>query len=134
MAQELASLEGVEYSIEQFTKAKMDMLEARINGRFKLVRFKMFEDQINGGQVEACTTLISGVPFDNANNAARIQAGLDIINTLSDHYGVCAPVWVDNRESVIDLPETKSQLINLVVSESHKKLTVSPGKLVAMAV
>jgi exonuclease SbcC len=132
-AQELASLEGIEYSIEQFTKAKMDMLEERINGRFKLVRFKMFEQQINGGQVEACTTLISGVPFDNANNASRIQAGLDIINTLSDHYGVYAPVWVDNRESVINLPETSSQLINLIVSEAHAKLTVSPGKVVEMA-
>jgi exonuclease SbcC len=132
-AQELASLEGIEYSIEQFTKAKMDMLEERINGRFKLVRFKMFEQQINGGQVEACTTLIAGVPFDNANNAARIQAGLDIINTLSDHYGVYAPVWVDNRESVINLPETSSQLINLIVSEAHAKLTVSPGKVVEMA-
>ena len=124
MAQELANLEGIEFSIEQFIKAKMDTLESRINGRFKIVRFKMFEEQINGGQVEACTTLINGVPYSDANTAAKIQAGLDIINTLSEHYDTYGPVWVDNRESVIRLPETKSQLINLIVSEKHKKLTV----------
>lgn len=132
MAQELASLEGTEFSIDQFIKAKMDMLETRINGRFKLVQFKMFEQQINGGQVEACTTLINGVPYSDANTAARIQAGLDIINTLSDHYDTYGPIWVDNRESVINLPETKSQLINLIVSEKHKKLTVEKASQMAM--
>lgn len=124
MAQELASLEGIEFSIEQFIKAKMDTLEARINGRFKIVRFKMFEEQINGGQIEACTTLINGVPYSDANTAGKIQAGLDIINTLSDHYDVQAPVWVDNRESVVRLPETNCQLINLIVSEADKKLRI----------
>lgn len=133
MSQELASLEGIEFSIEQFIKAKMDTLESRINGRFKIVRFKMFEEQINGGRVEACTTLINGVPYADANNASKIQAGLDIINTLSDHYDVYGPVWVDNRESVIRLPETKSQLINLIVSEKHKKLTVVRNEEMAMA-
>lgn len=133
MAQELASLEGTEFSIEQFIKAKMDTLESRINGRFKIVRFKLFEEQINGGQVEACTTLINGVPYADANTAAKIQAGLDIINTLSDHYDTYGPVWVDNRESVIRLPETKSQLINLIVSEKHKKLTVLRTEEMAMA-
>jgi len=134
MAQELASLEGVEYSIDQFTKAKMDTLESRINGRFKLVQFKMFEEQINGGQVEACTTLLNGVPYSDANTAGKIQAGLDIINTLSDHYGVQAPVWVDNRESVVKLPETNCQLINLIVSAPDKKLRIeNAAQLAAVA-
>lgn len=124
-AQELAGLEGIEFSIEQFVKAKMDALESRINGRFKIVRFKMFEEQINGGQVEACTTLINGVPYSDANTAGKIQAGLDIINTLSEHYDVQAPVWVDNRESVVHLQETPCQLINLIVSEADKKLRIS---------
>lgn len=133
MAAELASLEGIEFSIDQFVKAAMTTLEDRVNGRFKIVRFKMFEDQINGGEVEACTTLINGVPYADANTAAKIQAGLDIINTLSDHYGVQAPVWVDNRESVIKLPETNCQLINLIVSEADKKLRIESAVLEAVA-
>ena len=127
--QESACYEGTEFVIEQFTKAKMDMLEERINGRFKIVRFKMFEEQINGGQTEACTTLINGVPYSDANTAAKIQAGIDIINVLNDYYGVEAPVWVDNRESVVRLPETSSQLVNLIVSEKDKKLRVSTDNM-----
>lgn len=117
MNQELAGLEGYEACIEAFDKAKMDTLEERINDRFQIVRFKMFEEQINGGSAPACTTLIDGVPYADANAAARVQAGLDIINVLSDHYDVQAPVWVDNRESTVRLPETKCQLINLRVVE-----------------
>lgn len=128
LAQELANLEGTEFCIEQFQKAKMDTLEERINGRFSIVRFKMFEQQVNGGQSETCTTLIEGVPYADANTASKIAAGLDIINTLSDHYGVTAPIFIDNRESIIHIPESKSQIINLIVSAKHKKLTVGESK------
>ena len=128
MTQEYATLDGIDYSIEAFNKAKMDTLEQRINGRFKMVRFQMFEDQINGGRADACITLVNSngsfVPYTDANTAAKIQAGLDIINTLSNHYGIKAPVWVDNRESVTELPETDCQLINLIVSPAHERLTV----------
>lgn len=134
MNQELANLEGTEFCIEQFTKAKMDELETRINGRFKIVRFKLFEEQINGGESEACTTLINGVPYSDANTASKIQAGIDIINVLNEHYGIEAPVWVDNRESVVRLPETNCQLINLFVSAPDKKLRIEAGaKAMAMA-
>jgi exonuclease SbcC len=117
MSQELASLEGIEDCIQQFTKAKMDMLEERINGRFQLVKFRMFKDQINGGQAETCDTLINGVPFSDANTASKINAGLDIIKALSDHYAVWAPIFIDNRESVVRIPEPTCQIINLFVIE-----------------
>lgn len=120
MGTELAELEGVEFSIEQFVKAKMDELEARINGRFKMVKFKLFKKQINEGEVECCDTLIDGVPYADANTASRINAGIDIINTLSEHYQVFAPVFVDNAESVNTLIPLNSQLIRLVVSLDDK--------------
>lgn len=120
MGTELASLEGIEFSIEQFVKAKMDELESRINGRFKMVKFKLFKKQINEGEVECCDTLIDGVPYADANTASRINAGIDIINTLSEHYQVFAPVFVDNAESVNTLIPLNSQLIRLVVSLDEK--------------
>lgn len=123
--QDLSELQGIEYSIEKFTEAKMDTLEQRINGRFKLVNFKMFEEQINGGKTETCITLINGVPYADANTASKIQAGIDIINTLSKHYDIKAPIWVDNKESVVMLPDTQCQLINLIVSADDIKLRVA---------
>lgn len=124
LAQQLADLEGSEYLAEQFTKAKMDTLVNRINGRFKHVTFKMFDTQINGGEIECCDTLVNGVPFPDANNAAKINAGLDIINTLCEHYNVYAPIFIDNRESVNELIECNSQVVNLIVSHD-KKLRVA---------
>jgi len=72
---------------------------------------------VNGGQEECCETLIDGVPFTVANTASQINAGLDIINVMSDHFDIHAPVFVDNRESVVKLIPSASQIINLVVVE-----------------
>ena len=114
---ELSELEGVEYSIMQFTKAKIEAMEAKLNGKFSMVKFKLFATQVNGGESECCETLIDGVPFSDANNASRINAGIDIINALCNHYGVSAPIFIDNRESVVRLIESPSQIVNLIVLE-----------------
>lgn len=120
----LADSEQQEILVEDFTRAKVDMLEDNINSKFTTVKFKLFEEQINGGLVECCESLINGVPFSNANNAAKVAAGIDIINVLSNHYGFYAPIWLDNRESVTEIPDTYSQVINLIVSENDKELRV----------
>jgi exonuclease SbcC len=124
LSQKLAELEGIEFAILEFTKAKMDIIDQRINNKFRFVKFKMFDRQTNGQEVPTCQTLInsngSPVPFDSANNAARINAGIDIINALSDHYGIYAPVFVDNAESITDIIESDSQMIRLVVMKGAK--------------
>ncbi|MBU3195690.1 recombinase RecF [Clostridium algidicarnis] len=117
LAQQIAQLEGQEYLCEEFIKAKVELLESSINSKFKFVSFKLFNTQVNGGIEETCEALIDGVPFGNANTASQINAGLDIINTLCSHYGVQAPIFIDNRESVNQLIETNSQVINLTVSK-----------------
>lgn len=113
------------YLIEQFNKAKCNLLEDQINSKFKYVSFKLFKTQINGGIDECCETIFNGVPYNSGlNNAARINGGLDIINALTEHIQVIAPIFVDNRESVTELIYTESQLISLIVSESDKNLRV----------
>jgi hypothetical protein len=89
------------------------------------VTFKLFDVQINGGEVECCETLINGVPFSDANNASKINAGLDIINTLCYHHNVFAPIFIDNRESVVEIIPISSQIINLIVSPGVSKLKVA---------
>ena len=67
------------------------------------------------------------VPFKSANNAARINAGLELIDTLAEYYGVELPVFVDNAESVTKLTQTQTQVIRLVVSEPDKTLRFERG-------
>ena len=110
--------------LEQFVKAKVECLEAGVNSKFRYVRFKLFRTQVNGGQEECCEALINGVPYGSANNAARINAGLDVINAISEWAGVAAPVFIDNRESVNEIIETDSQVINLYVTDADDELRI----------
>lgn len=107
------------------------MLDERINSRFKTLKFKLFHEQQNGGIQEVCKVLIpceSGlVDYEKANNAARINAGLEIIAALSEHYGISLPVFVDNAESVTALDSIDNQVIRLVVSEADKQLRTEYG-------
>lgn len=128
LSQELADLERTEFTIDAFSKAKIEMIESRINGKFNLVRFKMFETQINGGEVECCECMVKGVPYADINTASKINAGIDIINALTEHYKVNAPIFIDNRESIIKILPCKSQIINLVAMKD-KKLTVTSKSL-----
>jgi len=129
LAKEFERLEGELYLTEQFVRAKVSLLEDRINSRFELARFKLFNQLVNGGVEEVCETIYLGVPYSSAlNNSARINIGLDIINTLSEHFQFDAPIWIDNAEAVTQLLQTKGQQIRLYVSEADKVLRIEEAK------
>lgn len=123
-AEGYAKLEGIEFTIQAFSKAKIEAVESRINGLFTMVRFKMFDTQINGGEVETCEATVDGIPYSVLNDARRINAGIDIINAICKHEGMTAPIIVDNAESVNSLIPSESQIIRLVVTETDSTLRV----------
>lgn len=116
------------YLCDEFIKAKVSMLSDNINNRFESVKFRLFVEQINGGIKEDCEVLIPTdnglVPFSTANNAARINAGLEIIDTLSRHWGITMPIFIDNAESVVRLKKISAQVIRLLVSGEDNTLRV----------
>ena len=117
---ELARLEGIEYTIAQFSKARINAVEQRINSMFKIVRFKMFDKQINGGEVETCEATVNGVPYNSLNHAGKILAGLDIINAISRFEQIEAPCFLDNSEAINDVPAMSCQMILLTVTTDEK--------------
>ncbi len=129
LAAEYECLEGELYLTEQFVRAKVRLLEDKINAHFEHARFKLFNVLVNGGVEECCETTYQGVPWGTGlNNGAQINVGIDIINTLSEHYGFSAPIFADNAESVTEIIPTDAQLIRLVVSAGDKKLRVEVDK------
>lgn len=118
------ALDEASFLMDEFIKAKVNMLEDIINSRFKLARFKMFNVMINGNIEECCETTYKGVPYRSMNNAARINVGLDIINALTSYYKVNAPVFIDNAEAVTEFVPVNSQTIKLIVDESEPQLVV----------
>lgn len=127
LAQMVAETEKIEYLCDQYVITQAKLLEDKLNSKFKTVKFKLFDIQVNGGINETFETTVNGVPFNDLNNAAKINAGLDIINTLTDYYNIKAPIFIDNRESVNQIVDVKSQVINLIVSKD-KKLRVEVEK------
>jgi DNA repair exonuclease SbcCD ATPase subunit len=120
----IAQFERKLFLIEKFNKKKIDLLDQSVNKMFSLVKFKLFDIQINGGIKDTCEAMVNGVPFGNVNTASKINAGLDIINTLCQYYQVTAPIFVDNKESVTNIISTESQRICLVVSPDDKVLRI----------
>jgi DNA repair exonuclease SbcCD ATPase subunit len=124
LAAEFEKIEHEQYLTDEFVRQKVNLLEEKINSYFSLVKWKLFDVQINGGLSETCVCLVGGVPYPSVNSAGKIQAGIDIISALSKYYGMVAPLWVDNREGIVELPETENQIISLVVSAKDKKLRI----------
>ncbi|GAB0274643.1 AAA family ATPase [Staphylococcus pseudintermedius] len=114
------------YQLNLFTTTKINMLTDNINEKFDMAEFKLFNQLVNGELEETCITLVDGVEYSGGlNNAARINVGLDIINTLCRHYNVTAPIFIDNAESVTDIIDTDAQQIQLIVSENSKSLVIN---------
>ena len=106
--------------LEHFIQARCGALEASINEQFEGVRWKLFDQQINGAIVDCCMAMIpceSGlVAYESANTAAQINADIAIVNALSRYYDISVPLFVDNAERVCVLEDTDAQLVTLAVS------------------
>ena len=112
------------FLLDEFVKAKVEMLEDTINKHFTITTFKMANVLVNGSVEDCCETMVGGVPYRSLNNAARINAGIDIINALTKFYNVTAPVFIDNAEAVTKFVNCNSQTIKLIVDETCKELCV----------
>lgn len=122
IGQKVADQEQMLYLLEEFIRFKLDKVSESINSHFKTVNFKLFETQLNGGLKDCCECTVNGVPYSTLNSGHRIVAGLDIIRSLSELYGVSVPIFVDNAESLneFNVPDMDAQLILLSVSEDKQ--------------
>ena len=107
---------------EEFARFRVQSVEQSVNSRFKLARFRLFTEQINGGLADCCDVVVDGVPYADLNSAMQINVGLDIIETLSQHYDRRVPLFIDNAESVTKLQEISAQVVRLAVSAEDKEL------------
>jgi DNA repair exonuclease SbcCD ATPase subunit len=122
IGQKVADQEQMLYLLEEFMRFKLNKVSESINSHFKTVNFKLFEMQLNGGMKDCCECTVNGVPYSTLNSGHRIIAGLDIISSLSELYGVSVPIFIDNAESLneFNVPDMDAQLILLSVTEDKQ--------------
>ena len=106
---------------EEYTRTLVILLTERVNKHFPTVRFKLFEQQKNGGLREVCEAMVDGVPYGALNTASKMQANVEIVQAFSRAADISLPLFLDNRESVTDLTlPDEIQVINLNVSPGEK--------------
>ena len=121
-AQWKEQIDGLDEKIKaasDFQKRSCEVLEENVNRRFKLVKWKMFRRQLDGTEKPWCECSVDGVPYSDLNTAAKINAGLDITNTLKRHYGVDVPCVIDNAETVQEPLYEGGQQIRLTVTDDE---------------
>lgn len=126
--QQLADLEKHDYTAEQFQFAVIQDLQDRVDGLFTTIRFKMFNTLLNGNVEPTCVLTMNGVSYPNLSTSEKIIAGLECIEAMCQFNQVFAPIWVDNSESITNVPQTTSQQILLVVSVGQPLTVVNETK------
>lgn len=115
--QQLTNYEKEDSSAELFEHAVVADLENRVNELFPTIRFKMFEQLINGNFRPTCQLTMHGVPYADLSNSEKILAGLECTTAMQRHANVHAPIIIDNCESVNRFPDhIGCQMILLYVS------------------
>ena len=135
LAQKIADVEKELDQIAQYKLQESKMVESAVNGMFKHVTWKLFKYNLNGSIEDTCEALYRGVPYPDMSAGQQIYCGIDVINTLSDYYGVEVPLFIDHAESMTLPIEAESQVIKLYAQEGVKELVVEveqdAGKAVA---
>lgn len=134
VAQQIADVEKGLELLKDFNKQKYSMLTDKVNKHFKLVQWKLFEQQVNGDFKEICEPTIGGTLYGKGlNSGHKMLAKLDIVSTLQQINNVSVPIFLDNAErlsgsSLVEAEKiVNSQLIMLRVSED-KELRVEVQK------
>ena len=126
LVRQLSELERKEDVARRYQDRQNAILEERINQHFSLVKWRMFRTVNNGGDPfdePFCECYVDGVAYhDGLNQAARLNAGLDIINCMCKHNNVSAPVVIDNSESSLNILKTTSQQVRLEVFDSELQI------------
>lgn len=124
-AAEVEQMDRIIAMCEEFTRYRVQAITESVNSKFRLTRWRLFTEQVNGGLADCCEPMdMNGSTFEGTNNAMQINIGMDIIDTLSAHFGRRVPLFVDNAESVTQLQPIGSQVVRLVVSEQDKELRI----------
>lgn len=114
VSQNIANEEKMLDTLEAFNRAKVGMLTDKVNSYFEVIKWRLFERQINGGYADVCRAIVNGTDYDRTlNNGDKILAEIDICRAFMKANKLNVPVVFDNAESLDSnrIPEFDGQLI-----------------------
>lgn len=128
LSQAIANVDRLSALIDEYKAAESTILENAVNSKFKYVKFKLFSEILKGGTEDTCDATLNGVPYDDISCGQKIIVDIDIINVLSEFYGLSVALFIDNSESLTLPIEAISQVIELYADPTELTLKVFSKK------
>lgn len=116
LRQQKADIEQKKELARNYQECVIKDLEERVNALFVGIKFRMFEEYMNGNIEPCCKCYIGVTEYKDGSHAERVNAGLEMIDTMSRYNGVSVPCFVDDAEGINQVYETESQQIRLVAT------------------
>lgn len=115
LSQIIVNCNQIIQQVKDYKKAKITIIEDKVNAFFSLIRWKFYEQNItNNEEKEICTAIDRhGVDYNNTNDGTVINMGIDIINGISKAKDIFVPLFVDRKESIEKALPSKQQTIYL---------------------
>jgi len=124
LSNDIADIDRRIAMIGDYKARQSELIEESVNDRFEHVKFKLFDVKLNESIVECCTATFQGVPYRDMSYGQKILCGVDCINTLSDHFDIHVPLFIDNAESITYDLKTEMQTVELRALKSAYNLKV----------
>lgn len=115
LSQIIADCGEVISQIKAYKKAKINLVEQKVNSYFALIRWKFYQqNKTNDDEKEICTAIDKdGIDYDNTNDGTVIDMGVDIISGISKASNIFVPLFVDRKESAEHIVPVEQQIICL---------------------
>ena len=124
LSQMILDIESQLDEIANYIKAENELIAKSVNAKFKHVEFQLFKTLINGSIEEVCEATYDGVTYSGLSTGEKIFVNIDVVNVLSEHYGISVVLFLDNSESFNMEMEAKSQVIKLKAVKGVSQLVV----------
>jgi hypothetical protein len=110
---------------DQYIKAYADSVQGPVNELFRTARFRMFETLESGVKVPACVVCNEEwKPYDSIlSTGEKVGVDIDIKRVLEEKLDICAPSWIDERQSYTGQIDLKGQYFELITRENVNELS-----------
>lgn len=98
-------------AIKTFRSVRSELMVNKVDALFTKISVKLFEQLKNGEEKATFEIEMDGKPYSKLSTAEKINAGLELIEVLSNQSQVISPCFVDNAESILHFTSPPGQLI-----------------------
>ncbi len=120
LQEQKASIQEERELAKEYQIAMIEDVENRVNSLFGGITFKMFNRHLNGNIEPCCKCFIGVTEYKDGSHAERVNAGLEMIDTISMYKGISVPCFVDDAEGINRVYMTQAQQIRLVVTMENE--------------